>query len=87
MYYKLNENEYKLLNEIECITNSDYEVGDIIDAQNIMSALEDLKIAYDELLEEYNDWQEKACDRGFNVRDYHEYMSDYEYEKMRLGER
>lgn len=86
MYFKLNDYEYNLLNEIEGITLSDYEVGDIIKAENVLSALEDLKIEYDRLLEEYNDWKEKYEAKDMTNWRQNEYMSDYEYEKMKLGE-
>ena len=86
MYYKLNDYEYKMLKEIEEITLTDYEVGDIIKADNIISALEDLKIAYDELSEEYNDWQEKYEAKGMIDWRRNEHLADLKHEEMMLGE-
>lgn len=52
IYLKLLDNEYKMLKEIEEITNTDYEVGDFIKVENLISIIEDLKIEYDRLIEE-----------------------------------
>ena len=51
-YLKLLDNEYKMLKEIEEITNTDYEVKDFIKVENLISIIEDLKIEYDRLIEE-----------------------------------
>ena len=55
IYLKLLDNEYKMLKEVEEITNTDYEVGDFIKVENLISIIEDLKIEYDRLLEENED--------------------------------
>ena len=54
-YLKLLDNEYKMLKEVEEITNTDYEVGDFIKIENLISIIEDLKIEYDRLIEENED--------------------------------
>ena len=54
-YLKLLDSEYKMLKEIEEITNTDYEVGDFIKVENLISIIEDLKIEYDRLIEENED--------------------------------
>lgn len=54
-YLKLLDNEYKMLKEVEEITNTDYEVKDFIKVENLISIIEDLKIEYDRLLEENED--------------------------------
>lgn len=54
-YLKLLDSEYKMLKEIEEITNTDYEVKDFIKVENLISIIEDLKIEYDRLKEENED--------------------------------
>lgn len=54
-YLKLLDSEYKMLKEVEEITNTDYEVGDFIKVENLISIIEDLKIEYDKLVEENED--------------------------------
>jgi hypothetical protein len=54
-YLKLLDSEYKMLKDIEKITNTDYEVGDFIKVENLISIIEDLKIEYDRLIEENED--------------------------------
>ena len=54
-YLKLLDSEYKMLKEVEEITNTDYEVKDFIKVENLISIIEDLKIEYDRLLEENED--------------------------------
>lgn len=54
-YLKLLDSEYKMLKEVEEITNTDYEVGDFIKVENLISIIEDLKIEYDRLKEEKED--------------------------------
>lgn len=54
-YLKLLDSEYKMLKEVEEITNTDYEVGDFIKVENLISIIEDLKIEYDRLVEEKED--------------------------------
>lgn len=54
-YLKLLDSEYKMLKKVEEITNTDYEVGDFIKVENLISIIEDLKIEYDRLKEENED--------------------------------
>ena len=54
-YLRLLDSEYKMLKEVEEITNTDYEVGDFIKIENLISIIEDLKIEYDRLIEENED--------------------------------
>ena len=54
-YLKLLDSEYKMLKEVEEITNTDYEVKDFIKVENLISIIEDLKIEYDRLKEENED--------------------------------
>lgn len=54
-YLKLLDSEYKMLKEVEEITNTDYEVKDFIKVENLISIIEDLKIEYDKLKEENED--------------------------------
>lgn len=54
-YLKLLDSEYKMLKEIEEITNTDYEVGDFIKVENLIAIIEDLKIEYNRLVEENED--------------------------------
>ena len=54
-YLRLLDSEYKMLKEVEEITNTDYEVKDFIKVENLISIIEDLKIEYDRLKEENED--------------------------------
>lgn len=65
-YLKLLDSEYKLLKEIEEITNTNYEVGDFVKVENLMAIIEDLKLEYDDLKEEYANYKEKQTDKGFD---------------------
>lgn len=65
-YLKLLDSEYKLLKEIEEITNTNYEVGDFIKVENLIAIIEDLKLEYDDLKEEYANYKEKQTDKGFD---------------------
>ena len=59
IYLKLLDTEYKMLKEIEEITNTNYEVGDIIKVENLMAIIEDLKSEYDDLKEEFENYKER----------------------------
>lgn len=65
-YLKLLDSEYKMLKEIEKITLTDYEVGDIIKVDNLIAVIDDLKREYDDLKEEYENYKEKQTDKGFD---------------------
>ena len=54
-YLKLLDSEYKMLKEVEEITNTDYEVWYFIKIENLISIIEDLKTEYDRLIEENED--------------------------------
>lgn len=86
MYVKLSDYEYKMLKEIEEITLTDYEVADYTKVENLLSLIEDLKVEYDELLEEFNDWQEKYEAKDMVNWRQQEFMSDEMYERKILGE-
>lgn len=66
VYIKLLDTEYKMLKEIEEITLTDYEVGDIIKVDNLIAVIDDLKREYDDLKEEYENYKEKQTDKGFD---------------------
>ena len=66
VYLKLLDSEYKMLKEIEEITNVNYEVGDIIKVENLISIIEDLKMEYDDLKEEYENYKEKQTNKEFD---------------------
>lgn len=86
MYVKLSDYEYKMLKEIEEITLTDYEVADYTKVENLLSLIEDLKIEYDELLEEFNDWQEKYEAKDMVNWRQQEFMADEMYERKILGD-
>ena len=58
VYIRLYDNEYKMLKEIEEITGTDYEVKDLIKVENLISIIEDMKIAYERIKEQYEDYKE-----------------------------
>jgi hypothetical protein len=55
-----------MLKEIEEITYTDYQVGDIIKVDNLIAVIDDLKREYDDLKEEYENYKEKQTDKGFD---------------------
>lgn len=57
IYLKLLDSEYKMLKEIEEITNTNYEVGDIIKVYTLMAIIEDLKIEYDDINEKFEEYK------------------------------
>lgn len=68
IYYKLLDSEYKMLKEIEEITNTNYEVGDFIKAENLIAIIEDLKIEYDRLDEEFNNYKQNIEDNYKQIK-------------------
>lgn len=58
VYIRLYDNEYKILKEIEEITGTDYEVKDLIKVEKLISIIEDMKIAYEGIKEQYEDYKE-----------------------------
>lgn len=67
-YLKLLDSEYKMLKDIEEITNTDYEVGDFIKVENLISIIEDLKIEYDRLDEEFKDYKQNIEDNYKQIK-------------------
>lgn len=60
-YIELSQN---VINRIEEITLTDYEINDCkVLVENCVNIIEDLITEYDNLLEEYNDYKEKELDR------------------------
>lgn len=66
IYLKLLDSEYKMLKEIEEITLTNYEVGDIIKVENLIAIIDDLKREYDDLKEEYENYKEKQTNKEFD---------------------
>lgn len=67
-YLKLLDSEYKMLKETEKITSIDYEIGDFIKVENLMSIIEDLKIEYDRLDEEFKDYKQNIEDNYKQIK-------------------
>ena len=57
-YLKLLDSEYKTIKEIQEITNTDYEVGDFIKVENLISMIEDLKLEYDDIKVQFENYKE-----------------------------
>ena len=57
-YLKLLDSEYKTLKEIEEITNTDYEIGDMIKVDNLISIIEDLKLEYEHIQTQFEEYKE-----------------------------
>jgi hypothetical protein len=57
-YLKLLDSEYKTIKEIQEITNTDYEVGDFIKVENLISIIEDLKLEYDDIKVQFENYKE-----------------------------
>lgn len=57
-YLKLLDSEYKTLKEIQEITNTDYELGDFIKVDNLISIIEDLKLEYDDIKVQFENYKE-----------------------------
>ena len=54
----------KIIDKIQNITLTDYEINDCkVLVENCVNIIEDLITEYDNLLEEYNDYKEKELDR------------------------
>lgn len=83
MFYKLNDDELKKINEASEKTYSDYElVGDFIPVENLMAAIEDLLVEVGRLEEKYKDLEQNLEDNykpisyseqvGYREEDYYE---------------
>lgn len=66
IYLKLLDSEYKMLKEIEKITLTNYEVGDIIKVYTLMAIIEDLKIEYDDINEKFEEYK-KNIEENYNL--------------------
>ena len=56
IYYRLNDEQKELINNISEITLTDYEsLGDFIEIEKIWNIIEDLKCSYGNLEEKYED--------------------------------
>jgi hypothetical protein len=79
MYYKLNSDEYELLNRIQNKTLSSYDIKeDLIPVENLISVIEDLVYELNNLEERYKDLEEDLetnykpipIDYGLSDRDF-----------------
>lgn len=66
VYIKLLDTEYKMLKEIEEITNTNYEVGDFIKVENLIAIIEDLKGEYDGLKMDFEEYKVKI-EENYNL--------------------
>lgn len=66
IYLKLLDSEYKMLKDIEEITLTNYEVGDIIKVYTLMAIIEDLKIEYDDINEKFEEYK-KNIEENYNL--------------------
>ena len=64
-YQQVNE---MLLKEIEEITNTNYEVGDIIKVENLIAIIEDLKNEYDDLKLDFEEYKQDVEDNYKPIR-------------------
>lgn len=65
-YLKLLDTEYKMLKEIEEITNTNYEVGDFIKVENLIAIIEDLKSEYDDLKLDFEEYKQRI-EENYNL--------------------
>lgn len=65
-YLKLLDSEYKMLKEIEEITLTDYEVGDIIKVDNLIAVIDDLKREYDDLKMDFEEYKQRI-EENYNL--------------------
>lgn len=57
IFYRMDENDRKLLDEVAEITITDYEsFGDFIPVENLWNIIRDLKCEYNNLEEKYEDF-------------------------------
>lgn len=63
MYYELNDGELKLINDVSSITGIDYCLKDnLIAAECLITAIEDLKCELNHAIEKYEDFQSDVRD-------------------------
>ena len=80
MYYKLNDKEVEIMEEVSKITVTDYELNNnFISDDNLFSALEDL-------LSWYKHEKEEAIAKEQESEDYDAYMADIRHDEMMLGD-
>ena len=61
MYLELDNDEYKLLKEIEDITSTDYDmVGNLIPIDNLISVIDNLKHELDYSIERYKKLEQEV---------------------------
>lgn len=81
MYYKLENNEFERIKEVEKITFSDYElVGDFIPVESMICAIEDLLVEYQRKGEELKDLQQ-------DIENNYELKQENPYIDLGLSER
>ena len=63
---RLSDKELKLIKDIEEITDVDYELeGNTIEPINLLTALEDMKLEYTRLKDEYEEYRHEKEDIHF----------------------
>lgn len=81
MFYKLDNDEYEKIREIERITYSDYEiVGNFIPVDSLINALIDM-------LGEYHNKEEELEDLKQDIEDNYKPRYDNKYQEYGLSER
>lgn len=82
MYYKLDNDEFERIKEVEKMTTSDYElVGNFIPVESMMATIEDLLVEIHNLEEERKEREQQIEDNykpisyaeqvGYNERDFY----------------
>ena len=81
MFYKLENDEFEKIKEVEKITYSDYEVvGNFIPVESLLYALIDM-------LGEYHNKEEELEDLKQNIEDNYKPRYDNKYQEYGLSER
>lgn len=63
MYYKLNNDEFERIKEVEKITLGDYELlGNFIPVESMMNIIEDLLVELGKSEEKYKDFEQQVED-------------------------
>lgn len=83
MYYKLNANEFKIMQEVENKTCTDYDLtGNFVPVENLISSIEDLLYEIKSLEEKISDlendvesnykprFENKYDEYGLNMKDF-----------------
>lgn len=75
MYYKLDNANKEYLEDVQNITNVDYEVkGDFIEVESLMIALKDMVVEYQNLKERFEDYK-----TNYDEDDAHDVWLDHEW--------